>query len=318
LKRGSPFAGAALALAMLLTSPVARSQEAADVEAARELYKEGRALIEAERWDEARDRFERSLALKRAPRTLFSLGVARQKTGRLADALESYRAFCVDPKGLTDHPFFEQATEAIADLEKRVAYVSLQIAPSPAALRELRVAIDGRGVPAAALGTRRLVDPGTHQVVAVAAGYREAHASVTVGEGGQASVSLSLEPVPALVEGPIVTPPTPDLAPRAPTRTLPIVLMAGGGAVLLAGVTVGMIGVSAAASAPTRDGPQANAARKKLLAGDVIGATGVVAGGAGLVLLLVRRPAASPAASARPGQVEPWILGSTAGVTVRF
>ncbi len=39
---------------------------------------------------------------------------------------------------------------------------------------------------------------------------------------------------------------------------------------------------------------------------------------AGLVQLLVRRAPARPATSARPGQVEPWIRGSTAGVAVRF
>ena len=301
------------------------------MEAARNLYREGAALIHEERWDEARDRFERSLALKRAPRTLFSLGVAQQKTGHLADALESYRAFRVEPDSSRD-PYFEQAGEAIVDLEKRVAYLSLHIAPAPAGLHELRVTIDGHDVPPAALATRRLLDPGTHQVVAIAAGYQDARASVTLGEGGQASVSLSLEPAfapagtvplptPTLVAS-LPPPPPGDAGPRASSSALPVALMVSGGAVFLVGVSVGMVGVAAAASAPTRDGPEATAARKKMLAGDLVGGTGVVAAGAGLALLLLRRLPARPPASAVAGQVEPWIQGSTtgarAGASVRF
>jgi len=54
----------ALALAVgVLGAAGARAQSAADVTAARDLFIEGSRLAEKGKWTEARDRYERSLAL---------------------------------------------------------------------------------------------------------------------------------------------------------------------------------------------------------------------------------------------------------------
>jgi hypothetical protein len=59
----------------------------AAIAAARDLFVKGTKASEENRWAEARERFEESLLLHRAPITLYSLGVAERQTGRWVAAL---------------------------------------------------------------------------------------------------------------------------------------------------------------------------------------------------------------------------------------
>src|SRR5262245_8834476 len=99
----------------------ARAEGPADVAAARELFQEGSKLAQAGRWAEARDRYERSLRLKRAPVTLYSLGVAQRSTGQLVEALENFRAFLAEPSSPATLPYEAPARAAVDELERRVA-----------------------------------------------------------------------------------------------------------------------------------------------------------------------------------------------------
>src|SRR5271155_4606482 len=75
----------ALSLALSRTPP-AHADAAADLGRARDLFLEGSKLSETGDWEGARDRFERSLKLKRAALTLYNLGIAQQEKGRLGGA----------------------------------------------------------------------------------------------------------------------------------------------------------------------------------------------------------------------------------------
>ncbi|HVY47558.1 MAG TPA: hypothetical protein VHB21_16830, partial [Minicystis sp.] len=88
---------ASLGAALFAAAPCARAQDAADVAAARDLFNEATRYAAAGQWELARDRYQRSLTLKRAAITMYSLGVAQQNTGRLVEALESFRAFLAEP-----------------------------------------------------------------------------------------------------------------------------------------------------------------------------------------------------------------------------
>jgi hypothetical protein len=319
VSRPLAFAAAALSAA-LLAAPAARAQSAADVAAARELFKEGSRLGNEGRWDEARDRYERSLQLKRAAITLYSLGVAQHRTGRLVDALESLRAFLAEPPAPATEPWQGPAKELVAELEKRVA--SIELAITPPGLPGLSVTIDGKAIPAAALDRRRLVDPGAHQILVSATGHREARAQITLAEGSSQRVALTLVPAPR-VEPPL-PPKTPlgplrreEAPPEAPSRALPFALLGGGAAALGAGIAVGWVGVGEAKSAPTRDGPEASRARAKMLAGDIVAGAGIAAAGAGLVVLVVQ---AVSGKAPKPGSVSlsVWTSGPGVGLAGRF
>ena len=302
-------------------APVA-AQSAADVAVAREIFIEGSELARQGRWEQARERYERSLAIKRAPITLYSLGVAQQQTGQLVEALESFRAFLVEPSAPATKSYEKLARKAVQELEQSVAELELRLSPGDAA--GLEVKIDGVVVPAAALDRLRPVNPGDHTVTASAPGYREAGRSVAATPGSRVVVVLSLEreapppgppagprvsptsaPASAPAGGPLARPALRGAAPssppdEAPSRVMPIVLLAGGLTTVAAGVAIGLLGVASASDAPTRDGDAADAARAQALAGDIVAGAGLLAAGAGvLVLVFDRDPAGAKQAPPR-------------------
>ncbi|WP_438019282.1 hypothetical protein WMF18_09515 [Sorangium sp. So ce315] len=314
-----------LAAAGLLSAPApAAAQSAADVAVAREIFIEGSEHASQGRWAQARERYERSLAIKRAPITLYSLGVAQQQTGQLVEALESFRAFLLEPSAPATKEYERLARQAVQELEGQVAALELRLTPADVAGVEVKV--DGGVVPTAALGRPRPLNPGPHTVTASAPGYREARRSVVAAPGSRVVVVLSLEREPADLErkaaGPRASRATAPLggaaaspAPDAGTsRVVPIVLLAGGLTTAAAGVAIGLLGVASASDAPTRDGDAADAARAQALAGDLVAGAGLAAAGAGvLVLLLDREPDGAPGKAA-PARAA---LGPR-GLTVRF
>ncbi|MRG95472.1 PEGA domain-containing protein [Polyangium spumosum] len=301
--------------AVLLGHAPARAQSPADVALARELFREGATLAEGGRWAEARERYARSLALKRAPLTLYSLGVASREVGRLVEALESFRAFLVemDPENATHKSYEQPARDAITALEKRVGRLDLRIVP--AGPRALAVRVDGLDVPQAALGLPRIVDPGEHGIVVRAEGYREAKATAKVGEGEQIKVTVKLEPIHAKGPGPVKPPIVEGPEPERPIA--PIVLLAGGAVAFASGLTVGLIGVQKASDAPVQDGPEAAEARRLALAGDIVGSVGILAAGAGAAMLLLGKPQDTPAESSGIS-VKPFVTPTGVGLVGRF
>lgn len=300
--------------ATLLAQVPASAQSPADVAVARDLFREGAKFAQDGEWNEARIRYEKSLALKRAPLTLYSLGVAYQNLRRFVESLESYRAFLVEVRADDEKvKLYEQpAKDAITALEKQVAKLDIKVVPDDA--EDLMLSIDGIIVPEAALGYPRLVDPGKHTVAARALGYRDATQTAEVTEGQQLAVTLRLEPL-TKSSGFRIGGPDKHGVPVVPT-----VLIAGGSAAFAVGLTVGLVGVQRASASPTRDGEDAVSARRLALAGDIVSGVGIVAVGAGVTLLLLdkfgkpARPAAKPAS----GWVLPVVTMGSVGVVGRF
>lgn len=299
----------------LLGAAKAGAQSAADVTAARDLFVEGSRLAERDLWADARDRFERSLALKRAALTLYSLGVAQRNTGCLVEALESFRAFLVEPSTPAARPYEGPARDAVDALSKRIARLDIRIEPAQA--RAATVKLDGVPIPAEALGQARAVNPGKRVLLASAAGFRPARVEVLLVEGEHASVRLVLErarlaDTPAPGSGVEGGPPAAEGTPGTPGRALPFTLLGGGAAILGAGVGLGLTGVSDASKAPTRDGAAAEQARTLALAGDILCGIGLATAAAG-VIVLVAQPAPAGGAS-----IEPWIGLGSGGIRGRF
>jgi hypothetical protein len=294
-------------------APAARAQTAADVALARDLFREASQLSQKGDWEGARRGFERSLDLKHAAITLYSLGVAEKHTGKLVEALEHFRAFLAEPSTPQTSAFEAPARAAIAELAPRAAHLSFKVAPAGV---DASVTVDGALVPAIALDRPRLVNPGAHVVRATAKGYRASEAKVDVAEGGSATATLRLELAPAAAEAPPVIAASPPSAPlrTRPDRTIPLVIVGAGGAVFVGGLVVGLLGVSQASSAPTKDGPEASAARTKGLIGDVVGGTGLAAIAVGGVLLLLGKPTKTDSARG----LTPWASGSVAGAQLTF
>jgi hypothetical protein len=335
---GTGLLVAALAAGASLPVTPAAAQAPSDVDAARQLFREGSQLSQEGKWEQARARFEQSLQLRRAAITLYSLGIAQKQTGRLVEALESLRAFSKWPPNEATDPYQPIAREMMAELEKRVSRVLVSLVPAGAKLARLE--IDGTRLGDTALDVPRLVNPGRHEIRAVGAGQnegREGSAEFVALEGAQVQVTIELgkrlsapaagaasaapsaalsapPPPPASAAPPAST--SPPVVPPPRSRALPIALVAGGGSMLLAGGIIGMLGVSQARSAPSQDSPEVSSARSKALIGDVLGGLGLVATGVGVYLLFSGRDE-QDAAAARPA-LGAWFAGSSAGVAGRF
>ncbi|WP_437649206.1 hypothetical protein [Sorangium sp. So ce362] len=299
-----------LAAAGLLATPApAAAQSAADVAVAREIFIEGSEFAKQGRWEEARKRYERSLAIKRAPITLYSLGVAQQQTGQLVEALENFRAFLVEPSAPATKEYEKLARQAVQELERQIAALDLRFSPDDVA--GLAVKIDGVDVPVAALDRPRPLNPGHHTVTASAPGYREAQRTIAAAPGSRLVVVMTLERDAAMLDasagpraplasarpGGAALRATPD---AATVRVVPIVLLAGGLTTVAAGVAIGLLGVASASDAPTRDGDAADAARVQALAGDIVAGAGLVAAGAGVLVLVLDGNAAGAPRTAPP------------------
>jgi len=302
--------------AVLVAQVPARAQTAADVSVARELFKEGAKFAQDGQWNEARQRYEKSLALRRAPLTLYSLGIAYRNLRRFVESLESYRAFLVEMRkdDEKDKPYEQPARDAIAELEKQVAELDIKVRVDDDAddLKTI-LTIDGIIVPEAAYGYPRLVDPGQHAIMVRAEGHHDATQIVTMGEGQKQTVLLRLLPLAK-------TGPTfrggPD---KHDVPVVPTVLLASGTAAFAVGLTVGLVGVQRAMDAPTRDGEDATSAIRLSVAGDIVAGVGIVAAGTGLTLLLMdkyRKP--KRAGTNSRDWVVPVVTPNGVGVFGRF
>jgi hypothetical protein len=298
---------------MFFAQTSAHAQSPADVSVARDLFKEGAKFAQDGEWNEARQRYEKSLALKRSPRTLYSLGIAYRNLRRFVESLESYRAFLVEMQKDDDKPYEQAARDAIAELEKEVAKLDIKVLVDDDDVK-MTLTIDGIIVPEAAYGYPRLVDPGKHTVLVRAKGYADATQVVTVNEGDKQTVSLRLAPSAKTDLFHPIGPDKPDVA------VLPTVLIAAGSATFAVGLTVGLVGVQRAKDAPTRDGDDADSARRSALAGDIIGGIGIVSAGAGLTLLLVDKFGKPRHRATKPstGWVMPVVTPGGVGVVGHF
>jgi hypothetical protein len=290
------LAPALVCVALAAAAAEARAQQpppADDLTRARELFREGSTLAEAGDWDGARDRFERSVKLKRAALTFYNLGIAEEETGHLVDAIDSFHAFLAQPLEPATQRYVDPVKAALTKLEARVARVSVEVRPPE--LTNSFVFIDGRDV--TALPRPWAVDPGTHQLSVVSPGFAEARQTTTLGDAGRLTLVITLEPRSTSAGPPRIG------------RAAPLALAIGGGAAFVAGGVIFGIGAHQQLSShPDAAGTRAT------VAGAVVGGVGLGVGGAGLGLLVVTRRS-----DHRPDvTLTPWFTGSAGGLRLAF
>jgi hypothetical protein len=304
--RQGPAVTVAVLFATLGTAPrAARAETPADIAVARDLFREGSRHAQRGAWDEARENFERSLALRHAPLTLYSLGVAQKNLGLLVEATESFYAFLAEPSVPATRPYEAPARAAIAELEGRLAHITLTVTPPD--VEGLRVRIDNEEVARAALGVPRPINPGDHFLAVSANGHRPVSQRVHLSDRETQKLVVTLEPF-ALAPRP--EPAAPTLAPRPlppivasppplsepPSAVGPWLLVAAG-----ALAAAGGLWVSTDAIASDTPGGDDRSARRRALAGQTMTFGGLVALGTGVGILLSRPSTpASPAAGSRP------------------
>lgn len=189
----------ALVLALILASSlpcVARAQDddPARAAAARALFQEGVELARREAYGDAADRFRRAYALRPAPSIAFNLASALTHEGRLVEASEVLARALRDPALDADMRTALQTQHAA--LAPRLGRVVVRVEGDPSGAA---VQLDGRELPAEALGIALPVDPGAHEATATRDGAEVVRGGVEVAEGASGEIVLDV-PAPVRPE----------------------------------------------------------------------------------------------------------------------
>ncbi len=208
---------AALAVALCLSLPVQAAPR--DPILGRALFDEAQKALDSGDWVTACGKFQASLDANPGVSTLLNLGRCHDHFGKLTQAWDEYHHALTlnrDTDSESRRDELERiGHDAIAALEPRLPKLTLAIASPPAGVT---IALDGKDVPAGALGAPLPIDPGNHEVVANAPGYQEQRKSFEIAEGQQLPIELTLTPIP---------PPPKPFAIAPPERPRPRVVSNG-------------------------------------------------------------------------------------------
>jgi len=148
-------------LAVAQTEPGAE-QDAAIAEA---LFQHGRKAAQAERWDEACDKFEASLRLVRTLGTLGNLAWCHEKQGRTASAWALYRELEASAQRQGDATRATFAAQRLNEIETKVPRIRIIVEEPP---KGLVIRLGGKTLERGAWNCAIPVDPGRVQLRAEA------------------------------------------------------------------------------------------------------------------------------------------------------
>ena len=335
-----------------LAEPTAQERSLAEA-----LFRDAKALADAEKYEEACPKLEESHRLDPKPGTMLNLAVCREKQGKTASAWSDYleAATLASRAGQKEREAF--ARERAEALEKEVARLRVNVAKGTPGIS---VKLDGTVLNEAAWGTAAAIDPGEHLVEATAPGFSGFSMKITI-ERGPKGVDVT---VPALVpaarnaphgpdgaanpktgappeEAPKYPPPagpkeaapgpTAPASSGMPTRLVPGVIVGGVG---LAGLVVGTIfgvktlssrddsGCVVVSESAVRCSPAGAASYEQAQTASLISTLGFGAGvallGAGVVIVVTSPRAAAPPGRPSSAFVYPILGRGAAGVSAGF
>ena len=291
---------AALGVALTFLAPLALPGHAhAQEDDARTLFQRGQAAYAQGAYDDAIEMWTRAFELDPRPLLQYNLSQAYERLGRLEDAVSALDVYLQRADPTDEHMADARARQS--SLRERIARTSVRITGGP---EGATILVDGEDRGRTPRPDPIQVSPGSHRIVVRLAGRADFNSTVVVpaGQSVDVPVEIGAETAPVARGG------------GGPDLTVPVILWAAGGAMLITGAILGGVALSEAQSAPSRTSPQADSARGLALGADILYGVGAAAAVAGLVVLLVT-PSSSSGESAS-ARVTPWGGASGAGVVI--
>jgi hypothetical protein len=230
------------AFALVLAAPVASlAQSDADRATARQLGQEGEKALEAKDYKRAEDDFRRADSLIHAPTLLLGLARALAGEAKFVEAQEAYQRIIREGVSPGAPDAFKKALDAakteVQDVVPKIGGVTITVkAAGGGDVPNVKVTIDDAPVSAAALGVKRVANPGAHVVSASADGFKPATLNVTVPVGGSVDAPLTLEKDLSALAATTPPQPAPDAANANPSQAAtpeqPAVAPSGGHSIL--------------------------------------------------------------------------------------
>jgi serine/threonine-protein kinase len=240
------FTSSAVLFAALVASPAVRADDRAT---AQELFQQAKDLIAAGKMAEACAKFAAASELSQTAGVRLNLASCYEKIGRTASAWTRYDEALTIAERSGDSAAAQLAKDGQAALKGHLSYLSVAVSKDAAAVPDLDVLRDGQRVPRAAWGVSVPVDPGEHEIKAVAPAHKAWTTTTKVaGEGMHAEVQV---PVLAVEDAPTPIAPAAATAPAEQAEE-PSGLFSGRGgtqritAVVSAGVGVVALGIGGA------------------------------------------------------------------------
>lgn len=178
------------------------------------LFREGRALLDAKRYDEACPKLAESQKLEPGAGTLLALALCHEGQGKTATASAELKQASELGRKNGRADLANAADKRAAALEASVPHLVVKLADSAekdqASSSAYRVRLDGRAMQASELGAPLAVDPGEHRLEVAADGKMTRSYAVKLAGAGSVEISVDkLDDMPA---------PSPGVAPpvRAP------------------------------------------------------------------------------------------------------
>ncbi|MBI5534459.1 MAG: PEGA domain-containing protein [Deltaproteobacteria bacterium] len=177
------------------TAPIVHAEPSpAELAAARDMFREGRALEEQGKWAEALGKMQAVAAVTMTPQVRHHIALCEMHLGKLVSALNGFERAKLDATQAGINTVVEEASQHIASLKPRIPTLVLRL-PSDAG--ELNVVMDGRAVSSAVLQVPIPLDPGNHRVEVSASGRATFSRTISLKEGQQLDLEIVLDPAPA-------------------------------------------------------------------------------------------------------------------------
>jgi hypothetical protein len=141
---------------------------------ARALFGQGVVFARDGEWEQAVDRFSRTMELTPSPVVAYNLASALESVGRIVEACEHLRS--IERFEHVDEQLAAEARALLTTIEPRVARLVVEVESTAA------IELDGEPITRAEIGVELPIDPGSHRL------------SVRVGSGSPRERTIELEP----------------------------------------------------------------------------------------------------------------------------
>jgi len=321
-----------IAAGLLWVGTASAEPTPADRATARELASEGYWALQDKRYADAADRFRRADTLVHAPTLTLDWARSLVGLGQFVEAQERYELIIregVDPKAPPSWKrAMHNAKAELAALKPRLAWVTITVKGS----NDAQVTIDGYAVPAAAIGVRRAVNPGSRDVAVGAKGFLGQHQKLSLAEGGEGTAFFQLVPDPDQQAQPVLVVPKvavvePEPPPRRRSRAPIYAALGVAGAGFIVGGVTGVLFLNKRSELQKQCDPDPDncpeGSADGVQAYDTLGTVsgvGFVVGGAALVtgITLWLLDSKSGATPARGMVVRPYLGVGTIGAVGSF
>ncbi len=322
-----------IAIATSLAALPALAGPPDDPAAAGQLFSDAHDLVDQGKWDEGCPKFEASIKLHASASTAINIARCEVHFGRLASAISTYdRALTLieETEGVErQKALSDVANQEKAALDPRVPHLTIHVDNAPD--KGLDVRKDDVALDRATLDVRLPIDPGTHAIIVRAPGRRTDKESVTVAEGEDKKLAITLV-VDSSPDEMKQEPTTPTPSEHRSTPVWPFVIGAAG---LVSGaVAAGFLANDVSAANALRSNcyqvgtttgckpgyDYASDNRRKNVSGGVALGFGIVGGGllvASVIGVALGATASAPTDAAKPSAaIVPILNGTTVGLGV--